>query len=189
MAIWNTEECHKGRSLRSHNKMVQKELTSMALLVKDRHCISGKIMNWQHLSSMHYVFKFYVMQLMHCLTCPSSPKFHHWESLRQRSSSWTARLTSLTPPGGSSSGHCFQVCIYCPTWSMKSNWHRMFMYMHYLPYPWASYICYVIHMFAGPPRRFESNWQRMEQTSERGSTVWWALTLLDHLPTVGICGW
>ena len=48
MVIWNAEECQREVITFPQQDGVEpdgKELTSMALLVKDCHCISGKIMN------------------------------------------------------------------------------------------------------------------------------------------------
>ena len=46
MAIWNAEECQREVIMFPQQDAVEpddQELTSMTLVVKDRHCISGKL--------------------------------------------------------------------------------------------------------------------------------------------------
>ena len=43
MVIWNAEECQTEVIMFSQQDADDRELTSMALLVKDCHCISGKL--------------------------------------------------------------------------------------------------------------------------------------------------
>ena len=43
MAIWNAEKCQTEVIMFPQQDADDRELTSMALLVKDRHCVSGKL--------------------------------------------------------------------------------------------------------------------------------------------------